>query len=484
MTPAVSAHLWTAAEAMAATAGRTAGDWAAEGVSIDSRTARPGDLFVAIRGPRFDGHEFAAAALAAGAAAAVVDNDPVALEGDGRLLHVDDTTRALDDLGRAGRRRTAARVAAVTGSVGKTGTKEALRHVLADQGPTAASEGNLNNHWGLPLSLARMPVDASFGVFEIGMNHAGEITPLARLARPDVAVVTTVEPVHSGFFDSVEAIADAKAEIFDGMAADGVAVLNRDNAQFERLRRAAGSAGVETVIGFGAHEDAEVRLTGVGADCQGADVDAVVLGRAVGYRLGVPGRHWVQNSLAVLAAVYALGADVDEAAAALAGMSGLKGRGRRHTVEIAGGAFVVLDESYNASPVSMRAAFEVLGQIRPDGDGRRIAVLGDMLELGDESEALHAGLAESLAAESIDLVFAAGQYMDALWSVLPAAMRGGTAPSTAQIVPMVTAAVRPGDVIVVKGSAGARTGAVVDALLAMGAPAGTRPARSNRAVNG
>jgi UDP-N-acetylmuramoyl-tripeptide--D-alanyl-D-alanine ligase len=484
MTPAMESGLWTAAAAMAATHGRTDGEWRAEGVSIDSRKVNPGDLFVAIRGPRFDGHDFAADALAADAAAAVVDRRPDGMEDDAPLLMVNQTTIALEDLGRAARRRTDAKIIAVTGSVGKTGTKEALRFVLERQGRCMASQGSFNNHWGVPLSLSRMSAATDFGIFEIGMNHAGEITPLTEMVSPHVAVITNVEAVHSAYFDSIEDIADAKAEIFQGLTADGAAVINRDSALYDHLHAAAIAANVKNIIGFGSHPEARVRVGQVSVDCEGSTIEAWVDGDHIQYRLGVPGRHWVMNSLSVLAAVHAAGGSVAAAAAALADMRGLKGRGQRHTVAMEGGSFVVIDESYNASPVSMRAALEILGQLPPEGNGRRIAVLGDMLELGDQSEAAHAALAETLIAEKIDLVFTAGQYMAALWEALARPMRGGNANSAAGLLDAVTDAIRPGDVIVVKGSAGSKTGPIVDALLEMGATGGTGPENHIHAVNG
>jgi UDP-N-acetylmuramoyl-tripeptide--D-alanyl-D-alanine ligase len=467
MSPSVQTHLWTSDTAVATTGGHCLADWRADGVTIDSRDVRAGDLFIAIRGPKFDGHDFTADALAAGAACAVVDHRPDAVDEFTPLLEVGDTMVALEDLGRAARDRTAAKIIAVTGSVGKTGTKEALRFVLEDQAPCVASRGSFNNHWGVPLSLSRMPADSAFGVFEIGMNHAGEITPLVKMVRPHVAVVTNVEHVHGAYFESLDAITDAKAEIFSGLVEDGVAILNRDNDQYERLKAAALKSGVKTIIGFGFDEQAEARAVDVRADSEGSDIEAVICGRPITYRLGQPGRHWVINSLAVLAAVGAVGGDVAAAGVELAGLHGLKGRGRRHTVAIPGGSFIVIDESYNASPVSMRAAFEVLGQMRPAGNGRRIVVLGDMLELGDQSPALHAALAEFLIIEKIDLVFVAGPYMEALWAVLPDPMRGGCAPTVEALSDLVTEAVRPGDILTIKGSAGSGTGAVVEALVAL-----------------
>ncbi len=484
MSPSVETHLWTSESAIVATGGHCSKDWCADGVSIDSREVNPGDLFVAIRGPRYDGHDFTADALAAGASAAVVDHRPDALGDVAPLLEVLDTTMALEDLGRAARERTAAKIIAVTGSVGKTGTKEALRFVLEDQAPSLANRGSLNNHWGVPLSLSRMHADTAFGVFEIGMNHPGEITPLTKMVRPHVAVITNVELVHSAHFDSMEAIADAKAEIFTGLMDGGVGVLNRDNDQYDRLNAAARSAGVKTIVGFGEHAEAQIRAVDIRTDCEGSDVMAVINGKEISYRLGVPGRHWVMNSLAILAAVDAAGGDVEAAAVELAGMCELTGRGRRHSIAIPGGRFIVIDESYNASPVSMQATIEVLGRMRPEGQGRRIAVLGDMLELGDQSGVHHAALADFLIAEKIDLVFTAGQYMDALWNVLPEPIRGGAAPTTQGLLSKVTDSVRPGDVIVVKGSAGSNTGPIVEALLDMGESYEDDPDNHKHVVNG
>ncbi|MDA1089701.1 MAG: UDP-N-acetylmuramoylalanyl-D-glutamyl-2,6-diaminopimelate--D-alanyl-D-alanine ligase [Proteobacteria bacterium] len=484
MNPAMETGLWSAAAAMAATNGHTDAEWRAAGVSIDSRKVTPGDLFVAIRGPRFDGHDFAADALAADAAAVVVDHRPDGLDDDAPLLMVNETTTALEDLGRAARKRTDAKIIAVTGSVGKTGTKEALRFVLEQQGPCVASQGSFNNHWGVPLSLSRMPADTAFGIFEIGMSHAGEITPLTKMVSPHVAVITNVEAVHSAHFDTIEAIADAKAEIFQGLAPDGAAVINRDSMLYDHLLAAADAANIKNVIGFGGHPEARVRLTQVGFDPEGSTIDGLVDGEKIKYRLGLPGRHWAMNSLAVLAAVHAAGGDVSLAAAALADMPGLKGRGLRHRVAMKGGSFIVIDESYNASPVSMRAALEILGRMQPEGDGRRIAVLGDMLELGELSQAAHVDLAETLAAEKIDLVFTAGPSMAALWEALAEPMRGAAADSAVGVLASVTDAIRPGDVVVVKGSAGSKTGPIVEALLDLGAPCDAGPTTHRRAVNG
>ena len=460
--------LWTAAEAVAATGGTTTTDWRCGGISIDSRTAHRGDLFVALAGPRFDGHDFVAAAFSAGAAAALVSHTPERLPEGAPLLVVDDTMAALEALARQARERSAARIAGITGSVGKTGTKEALRLALSTQGLTSASMASLNNYCGVPLSLARMPQQATYGIFEIGMNHAGEIVPLSRMVRPDVAIVTAVEPAHTEFFASLEAVADAKAEIFTGMAPGGSAVLNRDNPFYDRLADAARAHDIDRIIGFGAHERAEVRLLDCTLGAHASDVSAVMDGTRIDYRLGVPGRHWVINSLAVLAAAHALGADAGRAATALANMVALEGRGRRHEVRLGAERFTVIDESYNASPASVRAALETLAAMEPGAGGRRIAVLGDMRELGEQSAALHTALAEMVRANGIDLVFTAGTDMAHLSAALPHKTCGAHAEAADRIASVVMAALRPGDIVTVKGSLASDMRIVVDALLGLG----------------
>jgi UDP-N-acetylmuramoyl-tripeptide--D-alanyl-D-alanine ligase len=468
--------LWTAQEVATATGGQLSdkppsGDFAADGVSIDSRSLAEGDLFIALQGPNFDGHRFVDAAFAAGAAGALVAQASAAA----KRVVVGDTQDALTALGRAARARSRARIIAVTGSVGKTGTKEALRLALSDQGLTHASAGSLNNHWGAPLSLARMPREAAFGVFELGMNHPGELAALSPIARPHVAVITTVEPAHLGNFASIEAIADAKAEIFAGVEPGGAAVLNRDNPHYARLAAAARRRGITRVISFGEHGDAAIRMLDARLGPSASVVKASVLGQIVDYRVALPGRHWVMNSLAVLGAVKAVGGDVDAAAAALSRLAGIAGRGRRHRIALAAGAIDLIDESYNASPASMRAALAVLGAAELgagelETGGRRIAVLGAMLELGDQSAALHAALAEPLTANRIDLVFTVGGAMERLRDALPAAMRGAHAATASELAAVLKDALRPGDVVTVKGSAGSRMGEIVRSLLA-GAPA-------------
>lgn len=467
--------LWTSTAAAAATGGKARGKWSARGVAIDSRAVSSGDLFVALRGPNFDGHDFVAPALRAGAAAAAVSRAPEGLPARPPLLVVGDTLKALNDLGRAGRARSKAGIVAVTGSVGKTGTKEALRHCLGRLGHVYASAGSFNNLWGVPVSLARMPTDARFGVFEIGMNHAGEIRPLVRLVRPQVALITTVEAVHSEFFPDIGAIADAKAEILEGVEPGGAAVLNRDNAMFDRLAARAKSLGIARVVSFGSRPGSTARLKGHTAFPGGSTVEAEIGGQRLNYTVGIAGAHWVMNSLAVVAVAHALGVDVAKVAAALAEIQPLKGRGQRHRVECGAGTFELIDDSYNASPASMRAAFQTLGASAAGAHGRRIAALGDMLELGERSRELHAALAADLVAAGVDLVFTAGPQMRVLHDQLPPALRGSHAAAAGDLIASLREALAGGDVVLVKGSNGSRMGKVVEALLA-GAAAPARAA--------
>ncbi len=460
--------LWAAEEAAAATAGFTGAGWHATGVSIDSRSLAPGDLFIAIEGPNFDGHGFVGDAFAKGAAAAMVGPDYAG--SDERLLRVADTMAGLEGLGRAARARARGRLAGITGSVGKTGTKEALRTILAEQSSVHASEGSLNNLWGVPLSLARMPRDASFGIFELGMNRPGEITPLVAQVRPHVVMVTNVEIVHSAFFASLSQIADAKAEIFSGLSPGGIAVLNRDDDQFERLAGTARAAGVKQVWSFGSDEAADARLTAFAEHADGVCVSGQLNGEEMRYKVGAPGRHWAINSLAVLLTAKALGADPGLAALAMAQVRPPPGRGERHRVNLHDGSFELIDESYNASPVAVRAALNVLAHGDKAARGRRIAVLGDMLELGADSGALHRGLADAVAASGVDLLFACGPEMATLFDAVPAPIRAGYGETSEQLLELVTQMVAPGDIVMVKGSLGSRMRPIVDALLALGPP--------------
>ena len=435
------------------------------GLSIDTRTIDGGDAFFAITGDARDGHDFVAAALKAGAGLAVVAQDKLAVMPAGApLLVVADVLDGLRALSRAARERSGAQFIAVTGSVGKTGTKEALRLALSACGKTHASTASYNNHWGVPLSLARCPHDARYAILEIGMNHAGEIAPLTRLVRPHIAIVTTVEPVHLEFFGSVEAIADAKAEIFQGVEPGGAAVINRDNPHFERLRRAAKAAAVDRVVSFGEHKDADARLVKFSLQADSSTVAANILGADVTYKLGAPGRHVVLNSLAVLAAAQLAGADLALAALALANVAPPAGRGARLSLQLPGGAALLIDESYNANPASMRAALALLGQAPLGARGRRIAVLGEMLELGPHGADLHRGLADAIIGNAIDLVFCAGPLFQGLWEALPSERRGGYAVTAAALEAEVLRVLQAGDAVMVKGSLGSKMGPIVKAL--------------------
>jgi len=434
------------------------------GLSIDSRTIGRDEAFFAIADRR-DGHEFVAAALAAEAGLAVVAADRRAgFPKDAPLLVVPDVLAALRALAAAARARTQAKVIGVTGSVGKTSTKEALRLALSKDGETHASVASYNNHWGVPLSLARCPAGAHYAVLEMGMNHAGEIEPLSRLARPHVAVITTIAPVHLEFFGSLAKIADAKAEIFLGLEPGGTAVLNRDNSRFTQLKRRARAADVARVVSFGEHKKADARLMKCALHAGCSTVQANILGTDLAYKIGAPGRHLVHNSLAVLATAMLVGADLALAALALSELKPTAGRGASIEVDLPGGPALVIDDSYNANPASVAASLALLGQTAIGPRGRRIAVLGDMLELGPRGRALHRGLIKPVLANAVDLVFCCGPLMRALWQALPASRRGGYAEDSAALEAQVLSAIRAGDAVMVKGSLGSRMAPIVKAL--------------------
>jgi len=400
--------LWAAEEIAAATGGIASGAFQAAGVEMDSRDVRSGDLFFALKGESADGHLYVDKAFANGAAAAVVEQ-PIAQP----HVLVKDTTEALRALAQAARNRASATVIGVTGSVGKTGVKEAIFTSLerGSEGRAHRSVRSYNNHVGVPLSLSRMPSRATFGVFEMGMNHAGEILHLTEQVRPHVAVITTIAPAHIENLGSEEAIADAKAEIFAGLQPGGTAVIPADNAHFARLRDAALAAGAN-VLAFGSAPDADVRLLDAIPSANGGSLVTAALGeRRLCYSVAEPGAHWVANSLAVMAAVHAAGGDLGAAGLALAEMGGLKGRGARHRIAVPGGHALLIDESYNANPASMRAT---LAQLGATPASRRIAVLGSMKELGDFAPAFHAQLAEPLAEAGVDYAVLVGEEMLAL----------------------------------------------------------------------
>jgi UDP-N-acetylmuramoyl-tripeptide--D-alanyl-D-alanine ligase len=447
--------LWTPDDLAAATGGELTVPFAATGVSIDSRTLKPGELFIALVGERGDGHEHIADALAGGAAGAMAHRLPRGLPPDAPLLLVRDTLEGLRGLAAGARWRFTGRVAAITGSVGKTTTKEMLRTLLAPQTTAHVAEASYNNHWGVPLTLARMPPEAGVAVLEIGMNHPGEIAPLSRLAQPHVAVITAIAPAHIGHMGSLEAIADEKAAICEGLVAGGTAVLPADSPLLPRLVERAGRA---KVMRFGMAGRA--RLIAFDEDAEGTDVIAWAGGWSHHFRIGAPGRHMVSNALAALAAVEALGFDARLALKELAHFGALAGRGAKRSIAVADGEALLLDESYNASPASVAAALDVLG-LQPAG--RRLAVLGDMLELGDAGPAEHAALAESLERNAHRL-FACGPLMRHLFDAIAPDRRGAWAPDSAALAPVVADAVASGDAVLVKGSLGSRMRLIVDTL--------------------
>ncbi|QGX97934.1 UDP-N-acetylmuramoyl-tripeptide--D-alanyl-D-alanine ligase [Roseovarius faecimaris] len=464
--------LWSSHDAAEATGGRSTGDWQASGVSIDTRTLQPGDLFVALKDVR-DGHEFVAQALEKGAAAALVNHIPDGVPEDAPLLIVKDVLPALEALGVAARARTGAKVVAVTGSVGKTSTKEMLRDVLSHQGRTHAAEASYNNHWGVPLTLARMPADTEFAVIEIGMSNPGEIAPLSRMARPHVAIVTTVAAAHLEAFENLEGIAHEKASIFEGLEPGGVAIVNGDVETAPILRQKA-EARAARVIGFGADDANDHRLLKVSLGDEVTTVQARAGDVPVLYKLGVVGRHFAHNALAVLAAVEAMGGDLAVAASDLGHWVPPGGRGRRETLILdkSDDSLTVdlLDDAFNANPTSMAASLEVLAAATPmEGvgridKGRRIAILGDMLELGPDEAAMHAALADLPAMQAVTLVHCVGPRMRHLYEALPEHQRGKWVATAPELADEALRLLDAGDVVLVKGSKGSKVSLVVDAL--------------------
>lgn len=463
--------LWTSADAVAATGGKTPCNWAVTGLSIDTRELQAGDMFVALKDVR-DGHDFVAAALEKGAAAALVSHVPDGLPDDAPLLVVDDVLAALEGLARAARARTKAKVIGVTGSVGKTGTKEMLRTALEPQGRVHAAVRSFNNHWGVPLTLARMPADTDFAIIEIGMNHPGEISPLAKLADLDAAVVTIVAAVHMAAFKDVAEIAHAKAEIFDGLRAGGTAIINADIDTVEVLRTAATAAKAQ-IVQFGETDGCDYHLKS--ADVYGitTSIGATVHGQDILFKLNAPGRHLAMNALAVLASGDAVGADLARSMLALGEFTAPDGRGARQIIELApieGHQIELIDESYNANPTSMAAALAVLAAAQPiDGvgnihRGRRIAILGDMLELGPNEAEMHASIADLDAVKAIDMVICVGKLMQNLFPALPIEQRGLPFETAADLAATIHQILDAGDVVMVKGSNGSRVSQVAAAI--------------------
>ncbi|AQR73520.1 UDP-N-acetylmuramoyl-tripeptide--D-alanyl-D-alanine ligase [Sphingomonas sp. LM7] len=449
--------LWTSDEIAQATNGSASADFGVTGVTFDSREVGPGDLFLALTGETTDGHRFLGQAFAQGAAGAIVSS-----ETGHPNVHVADTTAALDALGKASRVRMHGKVIGVTGSVGKTGTKEALFAALdrVDPGCAHRSVKSYNNHTGVPLSLARMPRDTRFGVFEMGMNHAGELAQLTRLVRPHVALVTTIAPAHMGFFASEAAIADAKGEIFQGLEPGGTAIIPFDSPYRDRLIAAAKPHAAK-ILTFGLHDGADFRAvermrTRTGGTFITARFDA----RELSFTISQPGEHWVSNAMAIIAAVDAVGGDLEMAGLALAEMGGLAGRGARFMAELPNGEALVIDESYNANPASMRATLAVLA----NEHGRKIAVLGEMRELGDHSDSFHADLAEPIEAAGVSHAILVGEAMRPLAKALEGRVEFVHVPDAATARERLSAVLAPGDAVLVKGSNGVRLSTVVAAL--------------------
>jgi UDP-N-acetylmuramoyl-tripeptide--D-alanyl-D-alanine ligase len=459
--------LWITQELLAATGGTLHGDvkCAMNGVSIDSRTVSAGDIFVAIKGDALDGHDYVVKALQSGAGVAMVSRLTAEMRQAGAVLQVaEDPLRGLEHMGRAAREWSNGQIIAVTGSVGKTSTKEMLRTALSASGYTHASDASFNNHWGVPLTLSRLPRNAAYGVFEIGMNHSGEIMPLVKMVRPHIAIVTIVAASHLGNFNSLDEIALAKAEIFSGIEKGGTAIINRDSEYFTLLSDAAKAGGAKTIIGFGKHPESNVRLERVALHPTCCCITADVMGEKVTYKLGMPGEHMALNSLAVLAAVKVSGADLARAMLALADAAPAKGRGVQEVLSAPGGELLLIDECYNANPTSMGAALALLAQAKLGKNGRRIAVLGDMLELGQFGAKLHADLAKLIEVANVDVLYATGPLMQNLWEAVPSSKHGAYAATSAELRDLLLPQLRAGDVVMVKGSLGSKMGLVVDAL--------------------
>jgi UDP-N-acetylmuramoyl-tripeptide--D-alanyl-D-alanine ligase len=461
--------LWTSDALVAAMDGRPIGPMpeGITGISIDSRSLQPGNAFFAIKGEAMDGHDFATAAIKAGAGVLVVAEGK--LPSLGRLtapmIVVDDVLVALEKLGIAARARSNAKIIAVTGSAGKTTTKEALRHVLSPVGKVHASAQSFNNHWGVPLTLARMPDDCDYAIFEIGMNHPDEIRPLVKMVRPHVVIITMIAAAHLGFFRNLDEIAKAKAEIFEGLEPDGAAVLNRDDSRWKLLDKMAHGAGIEHVYGFGENARSTFKLLNCELYADHSMITARIGGQDISARVGAPGRHMVQNVLAVLGAAHLVGADMTKVAGALADLSAERGRGKRHVLMHPQGPITLIDESYNANPASMAAAMALLNATPVSGEGRRIAVLGDMLELGEHSAKLHAALADLIVGTETRTVFLGGPEMRALAEILPAEIQTEYRAGAEDLKPVLLSALKPGDVVMVKSSKGIGFAKLVDALL-------------------
>jgi len=437
--------LWSAFDVAAAVDGEVHGAFAASGVAFDSREVGPGDLFIALKGEATDGHRFLEKAFAAGAAGAIAsDACP------GPHVRVADTHDALILLGIAARARMQGKVIGITGSVGKTGTKEALFACLdrALPGKVHRSVKSYNNHTGVPLSLARMPADTRIGIFEMGMNHEGELAALTRLVRPDVAIVTAIAPAHSAHFASEEAIADAKSEVFEGLEPGGIAIIPYDSPHRERLIEGA-LPFASRILTFGTRKGADIRLQDVVPMETGTLVSLVLPDAELTFTIAPPGEHWVSNAMAVIAAVWAVGGDLAAAGLAFAELPGLAGRGQQSRVPVGDGEALLIDESYNANPASMAATLKVLGAEKAD---RKIAILGDMRELGPRSPVFHADLADPLRAAGVDFALLVGTDIRALANALEGRIEFAHVPDADAAIAALAGLIAPGDAILIKGS--------------------------------
>lgn len=461
--------LWTIDDFLAGTHGRPVGDMPEEitGISIDSRTIEKGHAFFAIKGDNFDGHKFVRAAAVADAGVAIISESKLASLGAVALplIVVKDVLESLVLLGHAARIRSHAKIVAITGSVGKTTTKEMMRVALSASGTVHASVASFNNHWGVPITLARMPADVDYAIFEIGMNHANEITPLVNMVRPHVALITNVAAAHLGSFKNVSEIAKAKAEIFSGLSVSGTAIINHDNPHLRLLKMRAKKAGIKNILTFGDHKKANFRLKSVKRTAERTDVEAVIAGKKIDFTLYVGGRHMISNALAVLGVSSVLGADVQKSATALAGVAAEQGRGQRHVIKLSDGTLTIIDDAFNANTASMEAGLAMLGECEPAKNGQRIAVLGDMLELGRFSKELHEKLVEPIVVNDIDQVFMVGEEMLALKEVLPKGLFGGHFDSVGELQSKLLKTLHGGDVVIFKASKGLKFVPLVEKIV-------------------
>lgn len=450
----MSASLWQSHDVMTALKGQALGQeqWQAHSVSIDSRSIEKNGLFVAIVGEHMDGHHYVVDALKKGAAAAIVHYVPENYqESDGALVLVEDSFEALQQLAAAARARFDGKVIGVTGSVGKTTTKEMIAQMLSEQGVAYATKGNLNNHYGVPLTLANMPAEADYAVIEMGMNHPGEISPLSALSQPDVALITTVEAVHIEFFNSLHDIAEAKCEIFDGLSPEGTAIIFRDHPLFTFMQKQIAQRGLTQVRSFGEHAESDLQLKNAKLTAAGTEIEIAYQGKDYHMCLGMLGHHHALNVAAALSVVVAVGADIARAIKCLPKIKEAAGRGRRYQLQLPQGTVILIDESYNASPAAVAASIEVLGAIGKHHAGRKIALLADMLELGDEAVSHHENLAKNILENNIDMVCTVGSLMRHLYDALPQD-RARHCDNAKEALACIEPELKDNDIILIKGS--------------------------------